>query len=1717
MHPLFRYLLAVPLLLVGWLLGGISPATTLYAQSGQTHVVTSAADSGPGTLRTILLVAQAGDTIRFDPLLFPITAPTSIYLQTSLPAITTDRLTIDASNAAVILDGGRIAQDGLVIAGTQGVVIQGLELRNFLNSGITLSANTRDTLIGGQPSAGAKPQGQGNVISGNEGNGIWLEGATSSGNRIIGNYIGVKADGLAPLRNTGSGIILSKGVRQTVIEQNVISSNTGDGIRLNSRANTDEPRIEDVKIRSNRIGLTRTGDAPRGNGGNGIFVGEAVNVEIGGSEPTQGNLIADNGGNGILLNGATQVRILFNSIGVQGNGTQAAGNKNGGLFIAFGTQDVVVEQNVISGNAQDGIYLLENNTQRVQLYNNWIGVDRTGKIALPNQRHGVTISGAQDVWVGGSTGQGNLISGNRGNGLTIQGSATQVRVGDNLIGTDSDGKQAIGNRGWGIYVDNSSEQQIGVDPTSPATLHGNVISGNGLGGVALAGASQTNVAGNLIGANISATGELGNQGPGVALILATDNQIGATGSCQQLRTDSCNVISGNSSAGIRIESYGTQGNNRIIGNAVGAGVGGRIALGNQGDGIVIENSRGNLLQGNRVYNNSGFALRLSLGNQLVDNEFVLNRYNYARVAGGAMPISETWSRQGDLDTYFVIDKLIVSPTVALTLQEVNILFDFGKALEVQGQLTANGTLTTPIRLSVASQLASPLPGDWPGITFQPGSIGQLTQTSIEFAKTGMTLNGGEVSLNNSSVVASQQDGILVKNGALHLVGSNELAANGRMAICNLSSTQIMAEQLWWGQAEPPRVSNGCDTGGKGITPNVQVTQIRLDPRPRNGWQLAPVLTAGLHQFLLTTPRDVQWFRILAGTRNQSLQVLLQTPPKDYDLFLFSDLAGDALLPKDAARVQNIDPENADWLEVIARVQNIPGNIANVEGCSPDYLGQLNDVGGSENSARLLRASCQVAGQSEAVTNGVNDQSGWYYVLVAGHNGAAVPTQPYSLTVNLPPGAVSQPNIAPFTFALTTTVNTKVRTLILTHQARLEKRYGGQVQPLMRQLTQLSNLPEVNGVIVDLAANELTFRAELAKLYEQWDASNANPSEDAVTQANLITGQIKAYLVALQTIYPNIENILIVGGDEVIPFRRIPDEVVIANERDYSAVAKPGTALSAALTHGYFFTDNYYAAFHPIPWRGRELYLPELALGRLVETPTEIMSALAPYLTAGYPVAIEAPYKGLCVGTDFMLDTAQACQTELNKRLPANLLNSNTWTAHDLRTQWFSGQYNLIGLNAHFTHDYIQPAAFPTTDSNNTLTVADVANANTAALERTLIFSIGCHSGLSIADGSADKPLDFAQLLVGKRATYIANTGYGYGDANALGYSERLIQLFIEALPHSRTIGQALLNARLTYYNELGSHTLTPYDEKVLSVATLYGLPMVAVALPSPTVAADANTDAMWQLESPAACLGSLTCRQVTFRPEYERKRDVNGVQDVVRDEKERLLPGQPLLPSASIAITLPQTIARGVLFTGGRYTTESGFDPVIAQAVTATVHSITADPPYTVTTWQPADWQTINSIRTPEGRAQRLVVTPSQYRAVTASIGEVRRFTEMHYTLYYTTTRDTLPPAIWQVMDSITSDGSKRTVIVEASDFSEVMAVVVAYTLGDGEWKSLALTQTGTDQWSGSLDNLQTLEYFVQAVDRGGNVAVHDNKGSYFPNRATSSVKLFLPMIVRSQ
>ena len=112
-------------------------------------VVTSPADSGPGTLRQALLDAQADDHITFDPVVFPPTSPVTITLSTDLPNITINGLKIDASQAGVLLDGRDLGVSaGLTIQGADRVTIQGLQILNF-SYGIEIERGASHALIGG--------------------------------------------------------------------------------------------------------------------------------------------------------------------------------------------------------------------------------------------------------------------------------------------------------------------------------------------------------------------------------------------------------------------------------------------------------------------------------------------------------------------------------------------------------------------------------------------------------------------------------------------------------------------------------------------------------------------------------------------------------------------------------------------------------------------------------------------------------------------------------------------------------------------------------------------------------------------------------------------------------------------------------------------------------------------------------------------------------------------------------------------------------------------------------------------------------------------------------------------------------------------------------------------------------------------------------------------------------------------------------------------------------------------------------------------------------------------------------------------------------------------------------------------------------------------------------------------------------------------------------
>ncbi len=283
--------------------------------------VTNHADAGPGSLRQVLLNASNGDTIVFLPSVFPPSNPQTITLTSALPTITQDNLTIDASNAGVILDGNAIASPctGLAIE-ANGVTVRGLQIINFSGSGIGIfGAHNR---IGGDPGVGIGPYGQGNLVSKNA-QGIGMIGTSTFSNTIQGNLIGVDPTGKLDWGNEGDGIHLNA-AHHNLIRSNVIGGNTM-GIQACCTSETSYNII-----RENWIGIAKDGITPIPNDLNGVWFHDGARDNTVGP----GNLIAYNLSTGIIMHNAasrgntiTQNRIFSN-----GGGIELADGSNGGIM-----------------------------------------------------------------------------------------------------------------------------------------------------------------------------------------------------------------------------------------------------------------------------------------------------------------------------------------------------------------------------------------------------------------------------------------------------------------------------------------------------------------------------------------------------------------------------------------------------------------------------------------------------------------------------------------------------------------------------------------------------------------------------------------------------------------------------------------------------------------------------------------------------------------------------------------------------------------------------------------------------------------------------------------------------------------------------------------------------------------------------------------------------------------------------------------------------------------------------------------------------------------------------------------------------------------------------------------------------------------------------------------------------------------------------------------
>jgi parallel beta-helix repeat protein len=581
-----------------------------------------------GSLRAALNNANANpglDTIVFQ---VPGTGVHTINLAVTLPAIQ-DPVIIDgtsqpgyAGRPLIELNGAGAGANnaGLrLLAGNS--VVRGLVLNRFAGDAIDINPGTLElgpgtnviqgNFIGTDPSGTARlgNGAEGILISGSTGN---VVGGTDPANRNVicgsgdagvyilsggtnvvqGNFIGVNAPGISRLSNLSIGIIIYNSTGNVIGgttpgARNLISGNASSGVYLSAGSSGN-------MVQGNYIGTDLTGGVAIGNGVDGITIQGAVSNVVGGTDAVAGNVVSGNGGSGIQMvgTGTTDNLVQGNLIGTDASGRSALGNALWGITIWGAANNVVGGTvagalNVISGNKQDGIYILTNSTgNRVQ--GNYVGVDVTGRTAVGNTHDGILINSASGNIIGGTMpGAGNLLSGNGFFGAQFVGGATANSLQGNYVGTDALGRTSIANLLSGVRVDSGGNIIGGI-----STGAGNLISGNTQDGIFIVGAAATSnlVQGNLIGTQAGGTNRLGNGWAGIAVSGAPANTIGG------IASGAGNVISANALEGIYLINSGAAGN-QIQGNTIGADVNGTLALGNGSDGIRVEGAPTNTIGG----------------------------------------------------------------------------------------------------------------------------------------------------------------------------------------------------------------------------------------------------------------------------------------------------------------------------------------------------------------------------------------------------------------------------------------------------------------------------------------------------------------------------------------------------------------------------------------------------------------------------------------------------------------------------------------------------------------------------------------------------------------------------------------------------------------------------------------------------------------------------------------------------------------------------------------------------------------------------------------------------------------------------------------------------------------------------------------------------------------------------------------------------------------
>ena len=707
----------------------------------------------------------------------------------------------------------------------------------------------------------------------------------------------------------------------------------------------------------------------------------------------------------------------------------------------------------------------------------------------------------------------------------------------------------------------------------------------------------------------------------------------------------------------------------------------------------------------------------------------------------------------------------------------------------------------------------------------------------------------------------------------------------------------------------------------------------------------------------------------------------------------------------------------------------------------------------------------------------------------------------------------------------------ITTIILFHGGRLKEKAGwtqsevDEVRDLLKDNSDFAS--RIGSVLMDLELPDIA--PGLNVFYQNWDTHTVNqlPNdlEENVRRAQIVSTSIKTWLkifIPQNGIdYSSLKYILIVGDDRIIPFYRAKDYTESGSmESDYSDLIDPTIRIGAALGANYILTDDYYGDHTPSVDRnlGRELFMPDLVTGRLVEDANSITSLIERFLENNGKINADSV---LVVGTDWLKDGA----TRIEEDLKDEAIIVKVYDPHNAdelcskinTSSSTNPKINFFGLHSDHYNLYL---------AGHDITTVSTEYLNNCVeknlVEGEVIYSLGSHSGLNVPpeyanQGGENISFDHSELWLNKGiVTYIGPTTFaGYG-REYLAYSEDLGRRFMEELflgTGSQFVGIALKEAKERYLLESFPgvtnieqiYANASANEKTLIGTTIFGLPMLKVESVNTKYIGNDNKKIVVCKEV-ASKNGLLPISYSGPLPEPTICSVTDGTF-LCFNAKTVANDGEPIQPKDTWFTGRGEYIPKGVVMEGAIYDVSEEFDPVVERAGWGPEENIDSEgelKDYTKIGWFPSIPFLVNTIVQEKEVSdnlpplQELVVVGGQYNY---ELGAERLYTEVSYTTYFlpenTEINDNDEPIITDVKNSVNS--SNELVLGIESDEALIRCVVVL-TDGKGEWwtSDLGSIDEAGKEWSANIPVSSTVEYFIQAVDTSGNVAYDDNDGRYY-------------------